>query len=367
MRKATDLTEYLLVSEDDDLCPGTDSKSLQGYYSVTGTFTDPGAGWAVVDPSGFTNTLIIEAHLSGNLDTHNPPEYDEWLRITCPTRTRAWLADPVNVPVFDYTLGGPTGVGKILTDDDFGPYGGKARTHSITITQPDQIVDTSIGGALKCEVYRGAGSVLGSFNWCKAEYWLSGGLAEETTWVKYKENVPPTCNLTAVIPGPPMQIQITAQDTGSGLASIAAKNIINATLTFFPFTQGATSPVVLTATKIDQNLSAQVELQVSDVVGNITTCDPVIMLVVREKGEPESETVAGVPEAEHFVTIQNGDPGLKNLRVTVNGTQFQIAGLRDGEERTVDVASAMVEGGNNTFILTALGKPGTSATVVIHD
>ncbi len=57
--------------------------------------------------------------------------------------------------------------------------------------------------------------------------------------------------------------------------------------------------------------------------------------------------------------------GLKNLRITVNQQRFQVAGLKHGEIRAIDVSSAMMEGRNNTIVLTALGKPGTSAEVKI--
>ncbi len=44
-----------------------------------------------------------------------------------------------------------------------------------------------------------------------------------------------------------------------------------------------------------------------------------------------------------------------------------MAGLGDNEVRTIEVLSAMVQEDSNTITLTACGKPGASATVVISD
>jgi len=84
---------------------------------------------------------------------------------------------------------------------------------------------------------------------------------------------PPAVALTAVITGPPMQIQITAQDTDDGLKSIVVAASTNATTVVPPFTVGTTSPVVVPATTIDQNAVSFVTLTVTDLCGNVTTRD----------------------------------------------------------------------------------------------
>ena len=53
-------------------------------------------------------------------------------------------------------------------------------------------------------------------------------------------------------------------------------------------------------------------------------------------------------------------------RLTVNGQRFEVAGLRDGETRTLDVGAALRASGT-TATLEARGKPGGRATVVLHD
>jgi hypothetical protein len=53
------------------------------------------------------------------------------------------------------------------------------------------------------------------------------------------------------------------------------------------------------------------------------------------------------------------------LPLRVNGRNFEIAGLMDGEIRELNIAAAMQPGDNNTIEITAKGKPGGSAHVLI--
>lgn len=70
--------------------------------------------------------------------------------------------------------------------------------------------------------------------------------------------------------------------------------------------------------------------------------------------------VINIRHVESKVTVYNGDPGVKNLDVIVNGQRFKIAGLGDKETVTLDVSSAMVKGARNTITLKVYGKPGAS-------
>lgn len=94
---------------------------------------------------------------------------------------------------------------------------------------------------------------------------------------------------------------------------------------------------------------------------------PVVTMEVRDTGKPVAHAFTGISEAESKVTVYNGNPGLTNVAVNVNEKRLEVAGLKDGEERTIDVSSAMVAGNNNTIILESRGKPGGSAVVLIHD
>ena len=177
----------------------------------------------------------------------------------------------------------------------------------------------------------------------------------------------PACRVQSIDPGPPTRLDVFVQDLRSGLAGIQILESANATVAIPSFQPGTNEPLIVTGTKINQALSSRVRLRVTDLAGNVVDCDPVLTQEVREAGKPESSTYAGIPPEEHVVTVYNGDPGLRMLEVDVNGRKFNLTGLRPGEERTLDVASAITPGRDSTFTLTAHGKPGGSAGVMIWD
>lgn len=163
-------------------------------------------------------------------------------------------------------------------------------------------------------------------------------------------------------------IQITVQDTLSGLGSVLVSESNNATVPTPAFTAGTTAPVIVTATKLNQSQSSQVALSVTDQAGNITNCDPILTEVGNDGpgGAPRSETFHHVARGESHLTITNGTPGLDRLKLVVNGQQFAVTRLTDGESRDLDVSAAMRRG-NNTITITAQGKSQGTATILIAD
>jgi hypothetical protein len=103
------------------------------------------------------------------------------------------------------------------------------------------------------------------------------------------EQTPPECVLTSIIPGPPRQILITLRDQQSGLQSVEVITNTNATVVVPTFTPGSTAPLVVTATKINQELTSVVALRVRDVAGNTTVCDPVYTTL--STGTPDAFTL----------------------------------------------------------------------------
>jgi hypothetical protein len=164
--------------------------------------------------------------------------------------------------------------------------------------------------------------------------------------------------------------EATVQDTGSGIASVIVDSSVNANTVVPPFAAGTTAPLVIRSTKINQSKSSSFQLTVTDVAGNKTTCDPVLTSVIRDPGggQPASQTYTGLLQAESKVMIVNGSPGMKKVRLVVNGKVFRQVGLTAGEVRRFDVASAMRPGSGNTITITAKGsKKGASADIVISD
>jgi uncharacterized repeat protein (TIGR01451 family) len=103
----------------------------------------------------------------------------------------------------------------------------------------------------------------------------TGDTAPITVEGNVGDTTPPMCVLSATVVGPPKQIQVTIGDSGSGLASIVVTSSTNANMVVPSFSAGITSPVLVTATKIDPSSGSTVALTVTDVAGNVTRCDPV--------------------------------------------------------------------------------------------
>ena len=170
----------------------------------------------------------------------------------------------------------------------------------------------------------------------------------------------PKVAVTGVIPGPTglTQVLITAQDTGSGLASIVGILATNTTISIPVFTPGTTNPVVVTATKITAGSGSVVGLKVTDFCGNATIFDPFDITITAN----QTVTVSRIPQDEHFVTIMN--EGLQALSITVNGNHARTVWLRPKTTRTLNIRGAMVRGNDNTITFEAFGY-GTAGRAVI--
>lgn len=186
--------------------------------------------------------------------------------------------------------------------------------------------------------------------------------------VEQLDHAKPTCPITLNSPGPPARVEVTIKDAGTGLAEILVTRSENADTVVPPFTVGTFDPVILSSTKIDQSKRSRVEARVTDRAGNVALCDPILTDVTAGPSPDKAsfQSHADVPREEDTVTITNGKPGLRQMFIVVNGKRFKVEGLQPGEERVVDISSAMVNG-DNVVILRGFGRRGGSASVLIWD
>lgn len=157
-------------------------------------------------------------------------------------------------------------------------------------------------------------------------------------------------------------ITVEVEDNGSGLKSITVTLANNAIVNVPSFTEGTNNPVIVTATKVNPAQASQVQLRVEDMAGNVKFCDPVLATALASR----RMTFRKLPRAERYVTIENGSPGLRSLRLVVNGRRFVIR-LSPGVRRTVDVGSALRRGSRNTISVRGTGSRGASAEILIWD
>lgn len=163
------------------------------------------------------------------------------------------------------------------------------------------------------------------------------------------------------------------RDTGSGLRSVEVTQIVNSTFSLPDFTVGTTDELTGVQTYIKNTKPANVDLRVTDVAGNVTDCDPLVTTVkVNRRLQAGRHTVVqtftAVQQSESKMRIVNGRrPGLKRLRVTVNGHVFWFNRLKPGQILRYDFAKAMRPGSHNTIRIRAYGKAGASARIELSN
>lgn len=186
------------------------------------------------------------------------------------------------------------------------------------------------------------------------------------TWVQSEtDTTPPVCRIERIDAGPPVVLTVFTQDGGSGLASIQVTESTNANTVVPPIAAGTTTPVMVTATKIDQTQRSRVMLRVTDVAGNVTNCDPVIVnLKLDNQWGRASATVRGIPQVEGYVQIKG--QGVSLLRLGLNGSTGQTLSLEGDRTVNLNLTHAM-QSGDNTAQLVAYGKPGSRVMVMFHD
>lgn len=165
----------------------------------------------------------------------------------------------------------------------------------------------------------------------------------------------------------------SASDSQSGLKSIQATDVVDTTVSIPTFPVGTNSTVNFSAT--ESGWSSYVQFQLTDVAGNVATIDPCLINLDRQPGPPVPKPAAIklVPPELGIVTIENGvngAPGLTNLRIDIavgdDIRHIEVAGLKDGETRVVDITSSLPPDGAGITLI-PLGKPGGTALVIFGD
>jgi hypothetical protein len=189
------------------------------------------------------------------------------------------------------------------------------------------------------------------------------------TWtaVTPPDTTAPSCALTATGTDSSGRkyVEVTVQDSGSGLHSINVTTSTNANTVVGAFTDGSTGAVIVRATKIKQSQGSTIALTATDRAGNRADCDPTSVTLRLRRGLVR-QRITRVPGAEHKIRIDNGKPGLKRLTIRVNGRRFSVR-MKAGKTVTIDVQRAMRTGNTNTVELVGHGLKRGSATITIHD
>jgi hypothetical protein len=168
--------------------------------------------------------------------------------------------------------------------------------------------------------------------------------------------------------GPPAQADVVIQNAVDGISSISLAKAVNSTVAGLPkfFSPPNKSPILLTATKIDQTKPAQFAFSVCTPDECCCELDPIFTVLKLSTGRWVRQTFADVPKAEHFLTVTDGNPGLARLHIWVNSKHAATLRLKDNETQNIDLAAVMTEQ-KNTISLVGMGELGASAAVNIVD
>lgn len=108
-------------------------------------------------------------------------------------------------------------------------------------------------------------------------------------------------------------------DKGSGIAGIAPVEIRNGILELEPFEPGDKS-VGFKIRFIDPDRGLFFSIDVTDLCGNTTNCDPVIFTITAGSGTPAQHV--SFPQADRYLKVRNN--GLQAMSFTLNGRAFHL-------------------------------------------
>jgi Bacterial Ig domain len=214
--------------------------------------------------------------------------------------------------------------------------------------------------------YTGADSLTYKVSDGKLESALATVSIEVKTKLPPSDTTNPECTVEETTKG---SLYVLTHDPESGLADIKVVLVSNADVTIEPFAPGSTAPIMVKAEKIDLTQKARLELEVIDVAGNITRCDPIIVnlaIAPENTWGRSSVHITDIPAIEGQIRIDNGVPGASLVRIKVNDAATNTFNLSDGTKTQHDATSDMKAGGNSAVVVMH-GAPGSSVMVMFHD
>jgi hypothetical protein len=158
----------------------------------------------------------------------------------------------------------------------------------------------------------------------------------------------------------------TMTGTAYGLGFPGGISVGSITLDHTLSLPSGTTNLVIIAARINPG-AAIVNAGVYDECNNYKQFDPLIAKLIAQAGASVWQTYSGVPSAEHYVALANGTPGLRSVKLLVNGWTYNLGALADGQAVVVDVGASMNPGAGNTILVMAGGGQGATANILIAD
>jgi hypothetical protein len=125
---------------------------------------------------------------------------------------------------------------------------------------------------------------------------------------------------------------------------------------------GVTTPVTVTATRIDPSLNYGLTMTVTNMLGATVQCDPVASVL----GAGATRVFTGLPQAEGKVTLRNLSRVAQRVTLVVNGVRFTVR-MRPLQVRRIDVSRAMRPGTGNVAKVRVHGRAGAKVAIAFSD
>jgi hypothetical protein len=313
--------------------------------------------------------------------TQNPSNDDNMFFAALDTRGAAALVG-AGVLLSPSSATNPINTSHTLTatvQDQAGhPVSGVTVTFTVTSGPNAGVTGTGVTGADGKATFSYSSSVAGTDHIVASFHDATGALHTSNevtkTWEGQGDTTPPVC--TGYYSGKDHSghgtFTFVMQDTGSGIKSVEVVKIINATFALPPFTVGTTDVLTGVQTYINNRKPTNVDLRVTDVAGNVTDCDPwVATMRVSKKLKTGVHTsvqvYTAIPEAESQLAIVNGKPGLRRVRVTVNGRVLWLNRIGPHQRVLMDLSRWMKPGSGNTIRIRGYGRRGSSARIELSN
>jgi hypothetical protein len=185
------------------------------------------------------------------------------------------------------------------------------------------------------------------------------------------DTTPPVCRAISTNTGPPKSVTVLVQDSGAGLESVIYSGTNLAAdpsdPTKFatspsPLVVGQTAAFYLIFTKAVQTLGSTFHVDVTDVAGNTTSCDPAFgmgqTLRTATVRAGHRTVLRGLHRDQSKLLLRSASSGVRKAVIAINGRPFAIVALGRGHRISLDLAGALRASSRNAVTVSALGTAG---------
>lgn len=200
---------------------------------------------------------------------------------------------------------------------------------------------------------------------------VSPSLCKYDAFKVLQDTTPPVCRLVSTNTGPPKSVTVLVQDAGSGLESVdySGTNLApdpNDPTKFAtspsPLQVGQTTPFYLIFTKAVQGQGSTFHVDVTDVGGNTTSCDPAFGMTRASRGSTvrtgQRTVLHRLRGDQTKLSLRTNSSDVRKAVVAINGHPFAIVTLGRRHHVTLDLAGALRMTSRNAVSVSALGTAG---------